>query len=55
MNFVEVMGFANLLGVEEEEEFEDYLTNILAAFSDLPRRDKRKIFKLAKQVISGRG
>ena len=55
MNFVEIMGFANLLGVEEEEEFEDYLTNILAAFSELPRRDKRKIFKLAKQVISGRG
>lgn len=55
MNFVEIMGFANLLGVEEEEKFEDYLTNILVAFSELSRSEKRKIFKLAKQVISGRG
>lgn len=54
MNFVEIMGFANLLGVEEEEKFEDYLTNILVAFSELSRSEKRKIFKLAKQVISGR-
>lgn len=55
MNFVEIMGFANLLGVEEEEKFEDYLTNILVAFFELSRSEKRKIFKLAKQVISGRG
>ena len=55
MNFVEIMGFANLLGVEEEENFENYLVNILSAFSELSRREKRKIIKLAKQVCSGRG
>jgi hypothetical protein len=54
MNFVEVLGFGKLLNVEEKDDFEDYLTEICCAYLEKPRAERRKLKKLAKDVISGR-
>lgn len=54
MNFVEILGFGKLVGVEEKDEFEEYMQDLCVAYSELPRGERRRLLKLAKQVISGR-
>lgn len=50
--FLDILAFGNILGVEskENEEFEDYITEIISTFSDLPRVRRRQLLKLAKDV-----
>ncbi len=47
---VDLIGFANILQVPEEENFEDYVVNIVEAFDKKPRRIRKELVKLAKQV-----
>lgn len=54
MNFVEILGFGKLLNVEEKNNVEDYLSEICCAFLEKPRAERRKLKKLAKDVICGR-
>lgn len=54
MNFVEILGFGKLVGIEEKDEFEEYMQDLCIAYSELPRGERRKLFKLAKQVVTGR-
>lgn len=54
MNFVEILGFGKLVGVEEKDEFEEYIQDLCIAYNELPRGERRRLLKLAKQVISGR-
>lgn len=49
-NFVDILGLGKLLKVEEIDPFEDYITEICYSFSQKPRRERRKILKLMKQV-----
>lgn len=51
-NFVDILGLGKLLKVEEIDPFEDYITEICYSFSQKPRRERRKILKLMKQVSS---
>lgn len=50
MTFTDILGFGNILGVKEEEDFADYVTNILEAFSLQPRKKRKQLVKLAKEV-----
>ena len=54
MNFVEILGFGRLVGIEEKDEFEEYMQDLCVAYSEQPRTERRRLLKLAKQVISGR-
>ncbi len=48
--FTDVLAFGKLLGVEEKEDFEEFVVDILEAFN-LQNRDKRReMLKLAKDV-----
>lgn len=47
---LDLIGFATLLKVKEQDEFEDYIVDIVAAFSQLNRKDRKKYLKLAKQI-----
>lgn len=49
---VDLLGFANILGVQEEDDFVEFLTNIVEAFSKKNRKGKRQLLKLAKQVAA---
>ena len=51
MTVVDILAFANILGVEEEDKFEDFITNICAAFSKMPRQKRRQLIKLAEDVV----
>lgn len=52
MSFVDILGFGNILGVEEVDDFTDYVTNILEAYSLQPRVKRKQLLKLAKDVAA---
>lgn len=50
MEVLDIIGFGNILGVEEVDNFEDYVTNICEAFCKEGRLKRRQLLKLAKDV-----
>ena len=50
MQFTDILAFGNILGVKEEDQFEEYVTNILEAFSKMPAVKRRSLLKLGKDV-----
>lgn len=51
-DFLDIVAFGNILGVdiEENEQFEDYITRMLVEFNKVPRQRRRQLLKLAKDV-----
>lgn len=49
----DLLAFGKLLGVEEQENFEDYLTEITLKYTELSKRQKDKYLKLAR-VLAGK-
>ena len=47
---VDLFGFARIVGVQEQEDFEDYVTEVIMKYLELPRKDRRNLLKIAKQV-----
>ena len=47
---VDLLGFARIVGVQEQEDFEDYVTEVVMKYLELPRKDRRNLLKIAKQV-----
>ena len=47
---VDLFGFARIVGVQEQEDFEDYVTEVVMKYLELPRKDRRNLLKIAKQV-----
>lgn len=47
---VDLIAFARIVGAEEKEEFEDYVVDIVMKFTELDRKHRRELLKLAKQV-----
>ena len=50
LNFVDILGIGNILGVEEQEDFEEYITEILYAYANRNRKTKKQLLKLVKDV-----
>lgn len=48
---MEIYGFGKIVGATEEEDFTDYITEILVKYNDCPRKTRRGILRLAKQVV----
>lgn len=46
----DLLGFARIVGAEETEDFEDFVTEVVIKFLEMPRRDRKNLLKLAKQV-----
>lgn len=46
----DLIGFGTLLRVKEQDNFEDYVVDIVTAFSQADRRHRRQLLKLAKQI-----
>lgn len=47
----DILAFGNILGVQEKDPFEDYVTDICVAFSNQPRIKRRQLLKLAKDTV----
>lgn len=48
----DLIGFAQILGVEEADNFIDFTTNILAAFWQENRIKRKQLLKLAKDIAA---
>lgn len=46
----DLLGFGNILGVKEEDNFENYVTNIVASFLKESRKKRKALLKLAKDI-----
>lgn len=46
----DLLGFARIVGAEETEDFEDFVTEVIMKFLEMPRKDRKNLLKLAKQV-----
>lgn len=51
MSIFEIYGFGKIVGAEENDDFQEYLTNILVGYSDSSRKMKRELIKLAESVV----
>ena len=47
---VDLFGFARIVGAQEQEDFEDYVTEVVMKYLELPRKDRKNLLKIAKQV-----
>jgi hypothetical protein len=47
---VDLLGFAVILGVKEKEDFVEFVTDIIEAYSKRPYKEKISMLKLAKDV-----
>ena len=51
MSIMEIYGFGKIVGATELEDFTDYITEILVKYNDCPRKTRRGVLRLAKQVV----
>lgn len=52
MTVLDLIGFGQFLGVEEKENFEDYVADLVVAFNELGRKQRREILKYAKKICA---
>ena len=46
----DLIGFAAILQVQEEEDFNEYIVNIVEAFATKNRKIRKELLKLAKDI-----
>lgn len=46
----DLLGFARIVGAEETKDFEDYVTEVVMKYLELPRKDRKNLLKIAKQI-----
>lgn len=46
----DLIGFATILQVQEEEDFNEYIVNIVEAFAAKNRKIRKELLKLAKDI-----
>lgn len=53
MEFTDILGFAAIVGckIEKDEPFEDFITSVIEKFVNFPRKERREILKLARDVV----
>ena len=47
---IDLLGFGNILGVKENDNFEEYVTEIILAFLQQDRKKRKALLKLAKDI-----
>lgn len=51
MSIFEIYGFGKIVGAEENDDFQEYLTNILVGYADSSGKMRRELIKLAENVV----
>lgn len=46
----DLLGFAKIVGADEQRDFEEFLSVILTKYSALPRKQRKHLLKLAKEI-----
>ena len=48
--FTDLLGFAKILEVEEQEDFVEFIVNIIDSFQKQDKKKQKELIKLAKDV-----
>lgn len=48
--FTDLLGFAKILEVEEQEDFVEFIVNIVDSFQQQDKKKRKELIKLAKDV-----
>lgn len=48
--FTDLLGFAKILEVEEQEDFVEFIVNIVDSFQKQDKKKRKELIKLAKDV-----
>lgn len=46
----DILGIGNIVGAEEQDSFENYITEILIKFNELPRKERRELLELTNDI-----
>lgn len=49
--YTDLLGFGRILDAKEEDNFDDYVTNILVHFISESRLKRKQLLKLAKDIV----
>lgn len=47
---LDLLGFARIVGVEEQDDFEQYIIDIVQKFTSFPKDKKKELLRLAQDV-----
>ena len=50
--YTDILGFGNILEVNDNQDFDDYLTEIIINFQNQSRSKRKALLKLAKDVAA---
>lgn len=48
--YTDIIGVGNILGVQEQDEFDDYLTEIIIQYRQIERSKQKALLKLVKDI-----
>ena len=48
--YTDIIGIGNILGVQEQDEFDDYLTEIIIQYRQIERSKQKALLKLVKDI-----
>lgn len=51
LDFLEVVALGNMVGAEQQEDFMEYIVSIISKFSEKPRKEKRELLSMLKDII----
>lgn len=50
LQYTDIIGIGNILGVKEEDNFDDYITAIIGVYMEMPKSKRKAILKLTKDI-----
>ena len=51
MDFTDILGFARIVGAQEQDSIEDFVSEICLKFNEMPRKKRKQLIQLAKDVV----
>ena len=50
LQYTDIIGIGNILGVKEEDNFDDYITAIIGVYMEMPKSKRKAMLKLTKDI-----
>lgn len=51
LQYTDIIGIGNILGVKEEDNFDDYITAIIGVYMEMPKSKRKAMLKLTKDLV----
>lgn len=51
LQYTDIIGIGNIIGVKEEDNFDDYITSIIGTYMEMPKSKRKALLKLSKDLV----